>query len=367
MIRAVVAVSETQQPGVVIYRPADPTEASHRRLEEAGCRVRVVRAGEDLGQALRAAAPVHALLASSLQGLRLDAATFATLPELRLVAKFTIGVDDVDIDAASARTILVTHSPTEANYGGVAEGTIALMLALLKKLAARDLAVRAGGWRSEELTGTYVGARADGYAGIVVGIVGLGRVGRRVAELLAPWRVRLLATDPYIGQDVFARYRAEPVPLADLLRRADVISLHCPLTAETRGLIDRSRLELLKPAAILINTARGALVDVDAVCDALDRGRLGGAAFDVLPEEPPPPGARVLRTDGRVILSPHMVAANAGGTLGAAVPWATDAVLAALTGEVPENVCDRAAIPAWQAKFGGRSLLAPSAPRSTGQ
>ena len=362
MIRRVDSVSAKQQPSVVIYRPADESGASHRRLAAAGCRIRIVEEGEDLAPALRAAGPVHALLASSLRGFRLDAAALAGLPELRIVAKYSIGYDDIDVEAASARGVLVTHCPTESNYGGVAEGTIALMLALLKKIGARDRSVRSGAWRSDALRGTYVGARDDGYPGIVVGIVGLGRVGRRVADLLAPWKLRLLAADPYIEAGVFARHGAEAVTLEELLRRADVVSVHCPLTTETRGFIDRPRIALMQPHAILINTARGQIVDVDAVCDALAADRLGGAAFDVLPEEPPPAGASILATDERVILSPHMIAANQGGTLGPAVPWATEAVLAALAGREPENVVDGGAVAAWQRKFGSRSLLVTDAP-----
>jgi phosphoglycerate dehydrogenase-like enzyme len=362
MIRSVKPVREKQQPGIVVYRPADATGESHRRLMSLGCRLRVVAEGEDFARALVETAPVHAVLASSLRGFRLDAATLDSLPQLRLIAKYSIGTDDVDVAAASARGVLVTHCPTEANYGGVAEGTIALMLALQKKLVARDRSVRSGAWRSDSLRGTHVGSRADGYPGIVFGIVGLGRVGRRVAELLQPWRVRLLAADPYIDAAVFRECGAEAADLDDLLRRADVVSLHCPLTDETRKLIGRSRLALMRPQAILINTARGAIVDVDAVCDALAENRLGGAAFDVLPEEPPPGDARILATDERVILSPHMIAANAGGTLGPAVPWATDAVLAALAGRVPEHVFDPAAIEGWKARFADRSLL-PAASR----
>jgi len=357
MIRRVHSVSAKQQPSVVIYRPADESGASHRRLADAGCRIRIVEEGEDLAWALGAAAPVHALLASSLRGFRLDAASLAVLPDLRIVAKYSIGYDDVDVGAASAQGVLVTHCPTEANVGGVAEGTIALMLALLKKIGARDRHVRGGAWRSDSLRGTYVGRREDGYPGIVFGIVGLGRVGRRVADLLAPWKLRLIAADPYIEPATFTRHGAVAVTLEALLERADVVSLHCPLTEETRGLIGRSRIRLMQPHAILINTARGRIVDVDAVCDALAADRLGGAAFDVLPEEPPEPGARILATDQRVILSPHMIAANKGGTLGPAVPWATEAVLAALAGRVPEHVVDSPAIAAWQRRFGGRSLL----------
>ncbi|MGD8341680.1 MAG: hypothetical protein PVH89_12915, partial [Gammaproteobacteria bacterium] len=161
-----------KKPAVLIYRPQDETGESHRRLERAGCRVCLVDKEQDLGQALSREAPVHALLAASLKRQRLDRATLEACPELRVVSKYTIGVDDVDIEAATDLGILVTHCPTEANWGGVAEGAIALMLALLKKLEARSARVKQGGWRGDDLRGTYLGAREDGYPGITLGIVG---------------------------------------------------------------------------------------------------------------------------------------------------------------------------------------------------
>ena len=136
------------------------------------------------------------------------------------------------------------------------------------------------------------------------------------------------------------------------------MTLHCNLTAETRGLIDRRRLALLKRSAVLINTARGGVVDLDALCDALAADALAGAALDVLPEEPPPRDARILTFGDRVLLSPHMVAANQGGTLGAAIPWATAATLAALRGETPDNVYNADAVAGWLERFGGKSLQA---------
>ena len=352
-------MDEQKQPGVIIYRPVDESGGSHRRLVEAGCRVSFVDADGDLDSALAREAPVDALLAASFRGFRLDRPRLEALPELRIVAKYTIGVDDVDVAAATDLGILVTHSPTEANWGGVAEGTIALMLALLKKIGARSARVKTGGWRSDELQGTYLGTREDGYPGITLGIIGLGRVGRRVAELMAPWKIRLLATDPYVDRSVFSRYGTEAVDLDALMARSDVVLVHCTLTDETDRLIDRARLELLQSHALLINTARGRIVDVDAVCDALDARRIGGAAFDVLPEEPPRADARILRTDERVILSPHMVAANAGGTLSAAIPWATEAVLQALAGQVPRHVYNEAVITGWSARFANKPLLPP--------
>jgi phosphoglycerate dehydrogenase-like enzyme len=317
----------------------------------------VAEPGQTKRAQLAAAQRAHALLGATFRGGRIDRADLEALPDLRIVAKYTIGTDDVDVESATELGILVTHCPTEANWGGVAEGTLALMLALLKKVRERDAQVKGGRWRSDDLRGVYVGARGDGYSGITIGIVGLGRTGRRVAELLAPWRAQLLANDPYVDAPVFERYGVRRVGLEDLLRESDVVTLHCTLTHETRGLLNAARLELMKPHAVLVNTARGAVVDLEALCDALDGGRLGAAALDVLPEEPPPGGARVLSLRERVLLSPHMVAANQGGTFTAAIPWATAAVLAALRGEVPEHVYNVDAVGKWLQRFAGRSLL----------
>jgi phosphoglycerate dehydrogenase-like enzyme len=347
-----------RRPKVLIYRPVDESGESHRRLAGAGCEVVVAAAGADQAQIAALLDGADVLLGATFRGY-MDREFLARSPSLRLVAKYTIGVDDVDLEAATALGVLVTHCPTEANWGGVAEGAVALMLTLLKRIRERDRQVKGGGWREPPTYGTYVGRRSDGYPGITVGIVGLGRAGARVAELLAPWRARLLGADPYVDAGKFARHGVERTDLDTLLREADVVTLHCNLTAETRGLIDRRRLALLKPTAVLVNTARGAVVDLDALCDALDAGALAAAALDVLPEEPPARGARILGYGDRVLLSPHMIAANQGGTLGAAIPWATEAVLAALRGAVPDSVYNTDAIGAWQRRFRDAPLLAP--------
>jgi phosphoglycerate dehydrogenase-like enzyme len=344
------------RPRVLIYRPVDESGASHRVLEAAGCDVIVAPASAERAALGPLARDIDALLGATFRG-QMDRDFLTLSPRLRLVAKYTIGVDDVDVDAASSLGILVTHCPTEANWGGVAEGAVALMLAVLKRVRERDRQVKAGGWREPPIYGTYVGKRADGYAGITIGIVGLGRAGSRIADLLKPWGARVVAADPYVEPAKFARHGVERLDLETLLREADVVTLHCNLTAETRGLIDRRRLALLKPTAVLVNTARGAVVDLDALCDALERHALGAAALDVLPEEPPARDAQLLGLGDRVLLSPHMIAANQGGTLGAAIPWAAEAVLAALRGEVPERVYNTEAVPKWRARFGGKRLL----------
>jgi len=344
------------RPKVLIYRPVDESGESHRRLEAAGCDVVVAEPDADRAAIAAMSRGVDVLVGATFRGF-MDREFLAISPQLRIVAKYTIGVDDVDIDAASALGVLVTHCPTEANWGGVAEGAMALMLTLLKRVRERDRHVKAGGWRVPPIYGTYLGRRGDGYPGITVGILGLGRAGSRVAELLRPWRARLLAADPYVDTDRFNALGVERTDLDSLLREADVVTLHCSLTAETRGLLNRQRLALLKPTAVLVNTARGAVVDLNALCDALDANALAAAALDVLPEEPAPKDARILHYGDRVLLSPHMIAANQGGTLGAALPWAAEAVLAALRGELPDYIYNTEAVAKWRTRFGGASLL----------
>lgn len=345
------------RPRVLVFRPVEEADESYRRMRSAGCDVVVAEQAESRGALIRAAPEASALLGSTFRAGVMDGGFLGAFPQLRIVSKYTIGVEDVDLDAATALGILVTNCPTEANWGGVAEGTLALMLGLTKRIRERDAYVKAGGWRDRRLEGVYLGAREDGYPGITVGLVGLGRIGKRVAELLAPWRVRLVASDPYVDDAEFERRGVARTALETLLAQADLVSLHCSLTSETRGLIDARRLALMKPSACLLNTARGAIVDLDALCAALDSGRLAGAALDVLAEEPPPPGSRILELGDKVILSPHMIAANQGGTLRPAIPWATEATLAALRGQVPEHVYNVDAIPKWRERFAGRSVL----------
>ena len=344
-------------PRVFIFRPVDESGASHRQIEAAGCEVVVNRDGATADEVLAQIGQSQVLLGATFRGGTIDRRLLEASPTLRLVSKYTIGVDDIDLAAATELGILVTHCPTEANWGGVAEGTVAFMLAMLKRIRERDRAVKQGAWRSDDLQGHYLGRREDGYAGLTVGIVGLGRIGRRLAELLAPWRLRLLGCDPYVDAAQFARRNVERMDLDTLLAASDVVTLHCSLTNETRGLIGARALALMKGSALLINTARGPVVDIDALCDALAADRLGGAALDVLPVEPPPPGSRILELGDRVLLSPHMVAANQGGTLQTAIPWATEAALAALRGEVPARVYNTEAIPLWRERFTDRSLL----------
>ena len=279
-------------------------------------------------------------------------------PQLRMIAKYTNGYDNVQVDAASELGIIVVHSPTESNWGGVAEGTMAYILCLLKKVREKDRAVKSGNWRDPSLFGTYVGSRiSDGYEGITIGIIGLGRIGSRLADLLAPWRVTLLAHDPYVEDAKFVHHNVKRMDLETLLNQSDVVTLHCDLNEETINLISTEALEKMKPTAILVNAARGPCVDLNALVDALLQEKIAGAALDALTEEPPNPQSALLGLEDKVLLSTHMITANHGGGLVPAIPWVEAAIYSALKGEVPNYVVNVDVLPKWRERFGGKSLL----------
>lgn len=354
------------KPRVFVFAPADPTGEAHRMLEDAGCDLVLGKAGwetpmgDNEAEMAAMAAGCDAMMGTSIRSSPITGALMSAAPDCRIVAKFTIGTDDVDVDAATERGILVTHSPTESNWGGVAEGTVTNMLALLKKTRERDRWLKTTpGWRNLDHQGTFVGRRAsDGYPGIVVGIIGLGRIGSRVARLLRPWGMRMIAYDPYIPADRFLRAGVERMPsLQALLAEADVVSLHVTLTRETRHFIGAAEFAAMKPTAVFVNTARGACVDEPALVEALATARIAGAALDVFEDEPLPAESPLRAMDDRVLLSPHMVSSNYGSGLKPGLLWATRSVISALRGQVPDNVFNKEVVDHWQARFGGRSLL----------
>jgi D-3-phosphoglycerate dehydrogenase len=224
------------------------------------------------------------------------------LPELRFISKLGIGYEVIDIDAATAHGIMVTNTPAHAEVEPVAEHAIALMLGLAKHLHWYSAAYIAdGGWRSaEHMSLTLRGA--------TVGIVGFGQIGRAVAARLLPWGARLLAADV---QPVTMPAGVELVELPALLRAADIVTLHVPGRGRGEGpLLDAELLGLLKPGALLVNTARGNLIDQRALARGLRAGRIGGLAVDVYSPEPPRPDDPVL-TAPNVLATPHMAAWNA--------------------------------------------------------
>jgi phosphoglycerate dehydrogenase-like enzyme len=353
---------------VFVFAPADTTGETHRKLEQAGCELVLGKAGwhtpkgdnEDEMRGL--AENAHALTGTSIRSSPITRRIMEASGTLRIVAKYTVGVDDVDVDAATEMGILVTHGPTESNFGGVAEGTIAIILALLKKVRERDEHMKQGHWRAEHLQGTYLGQRLDGYPGITVGIVGLGRIGSRVADLLRPWRVRMLAYDPYAPKHQFILTGVPSVDYETLLRESDVVTFHVILTKETRKMLGASELAMMKQNAVLINTSRGQVVDEAALIDALKRDVIAGAALDVFEDEPLAQDSELLRLGHKVLLSPHMVSSNIGSGLKPGITWATESILKALRGEVPDNVYNKEVIPLWLQRFGGKSVLSEAVP-----
>ena len=351
---------------VFVFSPADPTGEAHGMLEDAGCELVLGAASWNTPQGdseldmIEKAYGCAALMGTSIRSTPITRAIMESSDALRIVAKFTVGVDDVDVDAATELGLLVTHGPTESNWGGVAEGTITNMLTLLKKTRQRDRRLKTSdGWRDPALQGTYVGAReSDAYPGIVLGIIGLGRIGSRVAKLMRPWGMKMIAYDPYVPDSKFEDFGVARVhDLFSLLRDSDVVTLHVVLTRETRRMIGASELAAMKPNAILVNTSRGACVDERALVEALQSDRIAGAALDVFEEEPLAAASPLRKMDDRVLLSPHMVSSNVGSGLRPGLLWATRSVISALRGEVPDNVYNKEVIERWKARFGGKRLL----------
>jgi phosphoglycerate dehydrogenase-like enzyme len=297
-----------------------------------------------------------ALIGMYSRATPLDRGILEACQRLRVIAKYTAGVDDVDTDAASELGIMVCHAPTEANCFGVAETTIAMILALLKKVRERDADVRAGNWRGPNMTSVYLGARmSDDSPGITIGIVGLGRIGTRVANLLAPWRVRIIAYDPYIAPDRFLLAGVKSVDYATILRESDVLTFHTPLTKTTRNMLGERELAQMKPTAVVINAARGGLIDEAALARTLAAGKLRAAAIDAFAQEPLPMDSPLRRIGDKVLLSPHSASFNEGAQLGPGIEWASRAVIAATAGTVPDNVFNQEVIPRWMERFGGAS------------
>lgn len=222
-----------------------------------------------------------------------DSALFDRLPRCRAVGTYGVGVDNIDLVAARARRIPVVHVPDYCTEE-VADHTLALLLALARKVTVGDRLVRSGGW------GTAALGPIHRLRGRRLGLVGLGRTGRAVAARAFAFGLEVCGVD-VAAAAVPGVYRVRS--LLDLARGSDIVSLHVPLSSRTEGIVDSALLEEFRPGALLINTARGELIDLAAVTAALEAGRLGGVGLDVFPREPPTLGALAKRDD--VVLTPH--------------------------------------------------------------
>ena len=347
---------------LLIFSPREEPPDLLADLEAAGCEIVIGdRAwssprGRHEAALIAAARECVALMGTSIRHTPISRAVLEASQRLRIVAKYTVGVDDVDVEAASELGILVCHAPTEANCFGVAETTVAMILSLLKQIRERDAAVRAGSWREPRLATSFLGARADGYPGVTIGLVGLGRIATRVSQLLAPWRVRILAYDPYAEPARFLLAGVRSVDYDTLLRESDVISFHVVLTRETRGMFSTREIELVKPSAVVVNTSRGHVIDETALASALKTKRLRAAAIDAFAEEPLPADSPLRDLGHEILFSPHSASFNEDGELRPGLAWAARSVKTALAGEIPDNVYNRDAIPKWNERFGGARL-----------
>ena len=241
----------------------------------------------------------HALLVRS--ETRVSAALLAQAPNLRVVGRAGTGVDNVDVEAATRAGIAVLNTPG-GNTVSAAEQAIALLLSLVRRVPWAAESMRRGDWDRKRFSGIELSDK-------VLGLVGLGRIGTHVATVARALGMEVVAHDPHVTEERARQLGIRLLPLDQLLARADVVSLHLPLVDETRNLINRRRLALMKPTAVLVNTARGGLVDEGALLETLEAGKLAGAALDVFEQEPLPRDSP-LRTSDRLILTPHLAAST---------------------------------------------------------
>ncbi|MGZ8425788.1 MAG: 2-hydroxyacid dehydrogenase [Candidatus Binatia bacterium] len=265
-------------------------------------------------------------------------------PDLQAVVKSSIGIETVDVDAATDLGIICCNSPTPENYLGVAEATVGLMVALFKRLKRNEAHMRTEGWKEARNHGVLM-------LGKTVGIIGVGRVGQSVATRLAGWGMKILAYDPYVKQEKVADLGVQMVSLEELLREADVVTLHVVLTRETRGMLGLAQLKLMKPSAFLINTSRGPAIKEAELIQALNDQVIAGAALDVFAEEPTPMSNPLRQVDPeKLILTPHTIGTNSGSQT-AGQKLAVQSILALLDGRVPDTVVNPLAIPRWKERF----------------
>ena len=258
---------------------------------------------------------------------QVDAAALrSAAPRLRVVGRAGVGVDNIDLEAARQFGVTVVTAP-QASTTAVAELTIGLMLALAREIPAADAALRRGEWPKASMFGSEL-------QGKTLGLLGFGRIGRAVAARAAAFGMSRLAFDPYLDDDAIRAGGAQPASLEALLAGSDYVSLHLPLTAESRGVFDRSAIARMKPGARLVCAARGGLIDEQALHQALDEGRLAGAALDVFAQEPP--RGLALLQHPRIVATPHLGAQTVEAQARVAIEIANN-VLAALRGDNPRG------------------------------
>jgi len=232
---------------------------------------------------------------------KVTAQVLARAKNLRFIGRAGVGVDNIDLEEATKRGVVVMNCPG-GNTISTAEHTVGMILALARKIPAADRSLRSGAWDRARFKGRELFGRT-------LGLVGLGRVGKEVARRLLAFSMKVLAHDPYIEAREARALGVEMVSLEELLRRSDIVSVHVPLNDETRGLIGAREIASMRDGALLVNCARGGIVDEGAVAEALRSGKLAGVAFDVYQDEPPTD--RALFAHETSVFTPHIAASTA--------------------------------------------------------
>ena len=269
-----------------------------------------VRTGLSPEELARIIGEYDALIVRS--GTRVTREVLAAARRLKVVARAGVGVDNIDVDAATELGILVVNAPT-GNIVAAAEHTIALLMALARRVPQAHMSMTQGEWNRKRFMGVEIREKT-------LGLIGLGRVASEVARRVQGLEMRVVAYDPYVSHEHARKVGATLLPLEEVLAQADFLSLHLPLTPETRHFLNRERIARMKKGAYVINTSRGGVIDEHALMEALDAGHLAGAALDVFAEEPLPPD-HPLRRHPKVVLTPHI----GGSTQEAQARVATDA------------------------------------------
>jgi len=255
--------------------------------------------------------------------------------KLQVIARAGVGLDNIDVEAATRRGVVVVNAPT-GNTIAAAEHTIALMLALARHIPQADARLKSGVWQRSDYVGTELNNKT-------LGIIGLGNVGSEVARRAQSFEMRLVGYDPFVSPDYAHNLGVELLPMEQLLKESDFITLHLPLTSATRGLIGAKELGKMRPTARIINCARGGLVDEEALFKAVEAGKLAGAAVDVFATEPATDSP--LFKNDRIIVTPHLGASTTEAQAGVALQ-AAEQVLAVLKGQAAKYAVNAPQIPA---------------------
>ena len=306
-----ILVSDPLHPsGVELLRKAGEVEVAHGLQKE---------------QLLEKVRDIDALLVRS--ETKVTKEVIAAAKNLKVIGRAGVGVDNIDLGAATARGIVVVNSP-EASSITVAEHTLGLMLSLARKIPSANASLKGGKWEKKKFMGIELRSKT-------LGVVGMGRIGSQVVKRAKAFEMDVLAYDPYLSEKQARAMGAKVADLETVLREADFISLHVPLTEKTRGLIGKEALEKMKKTTYIVNCARGGIVDEKALFEALSSGRIAGAALDVFEKEPPLESP-LLKLES-IVLTPHLGASTVEAQLNASV-IACEEVVNVLQNRAAKNV-----------------------------